>query len=320
MGIELITRNKYTNKMYYPVLGEGMQWTTERKGTCGKLTFKCLTSGLDLRRGNPVRVKMNDVGFFFGYCFTSEPDTDGWVNVTCYDQVRYLLNKGQLMYTNKTAADVIKMIANNLAIGLGYVANTSYVIDKRDEDNTTYLDMILTAISFETHHTGNLYCLYDDYGKLVLRNTSDLKVDYLIDLNSTQDLNYKATIDNDVYNKIVLAYDNKETGKRELYITQDSNNIWDWGVLQYYEKINTVIGAKNKADTLLKYYNREKRTLTVKNVIGDIRVRAGCKIPVSLDLGEVVLKNYMIVDKAVHNFNNNEHFMDLTLIGNDFTA
>ncbi|NFG22698.1 hydrolase [Clostridium botulinum] len=318
--VELITRNKYTNKMYYPVLGEGMQWTTERKGSCGKLTFKCLAEGLDLRRGNPVRTKLNDIGFFYGYCFTSAPDTDGWITVTCYDQIRYLLNKGQLMYTNKTASEVIKIIGNTLAINIGDIADTSYIIDKRDEDNATYLDMILTALSFETQSTGKLYCLYDDWGKLVLRNINDMQINHLIDVSSTQDLTYKATIDSNVYDKIVLAYDNKETGKRELYVTEDSKNIWDWGVLQYYKKINSVVGAKNKADTLLKYYNREKRTLVVKNVAGNIYVRAGCKIPVSLDLGDIVLKNYMIVDKAVHTFNNNEHFMDLTLIGHDFTS
>lgn len=318
--IELITRNKYTNKMYYPVLGEGMQWTTERKGACGKLTFKCLAKGLDLRRGNPVRAKINDVGFFYGYCFSSDPDTDGWITVTAYDQVRYLLNKGQLIYTNKTAGDVIKIICNTLALGMGDIAPTSSIIPKRDEDNTTYLDMILTALSFETQATGKLYCLYDDWGKIVLRDINDLKINCLVDFDSAQDLNYKITIDNNVYNKVVLAYDNKDTGKRELYVTEDSKNIWDWGVLQYYEKINNIEGAKNKADTLLKYYNREKRTLTVKNVLGDIRVRGGCKVPVSLDLGDIVLKNYMIVDKAVHTFNNSEHFMDLTLIGHDFSA
>lgn len=319
--IELITRNKYTDKMYYPVVGEGMQWTTERKGSCGKLTFKCLRDNvLDLRRGNPVRVKLDNIGFFWGYCFTCEPDTDGWMSVTCFDQIRYLLNKGQMIYTNKTTTEVVKMICNTLALSYGDIAETSYIIPKRDEDNTTYLDMILSALSFETQYTGKLYTLYDDFGKLVLRDINDLQVNCLVDFDSAQDLGYKITIDNDVYDKIVLAYDNKDTGKRELYVTEDSNNIWDWGVLQYYEKINSNIGAKNKADTLLKMYNREKRTLTVKNVKGDIRVRGGSKIPVSLDLGDIVLKNYMIVDKAVHNFNNNEHFMDLTLIGHNFTA
>ncbi|WP_321993880.1 XkdQ/YqbQ family protein [Clostridium butyricum] len=318
--IELITRNKYTNKMYYPVLGEGMQWTTERKGSCGKLTFKCLAEGLDLRRGNPIRTKINDVGFFYGYCFTSKPDNEGFITVTCYDQIRYLLNKGQLMYTNKTASEVIKIIGNTLAANMGDIADTSYIIDKRDEDNTTYLDMILTALSYETQYTGKKYCLYDDFGKLVLRDIYDLKVNSIININTIQDMDYTITIDNNVYDKVILAYDNKETGKRELYVAEDSKNIWDWGVLQYYEKINSVVGAKNKADILLKTYNRERRTLVIKNVPGDIRVRGGSLIPVSLNLGDVVLNNYMIVDKAVHNFNNNEHFMDLTLIGHDFIA
>ena len=39
------------------------------------------------------------------------------------------------------------------------------------------------------------------------------------------------------------------------------------------------------ADQLLEKYNRKTKKLSVKNAFGDIQVRAGCLIPVMLDLG-----------------------------------
>lgn len=43
-------------------------------------------------------------------------------------------------------------------------------------------------------------------------------------------------------------------------------------------------------------------------------------IPVSLNLGDIVANSYMMVEKAVHTFKENEHFMTLTLRGGEFIA
>ncbi|HBY2627509.1 TPA: C40 family peptidase, partial [Clostridioides difficile] len=72
-----------------------------------------------------------------------------------------------------------------------------------------------------------------------------------------------------------------------------------------------------KCDILLKLYNKKTKSLSLKNVLGDIRVRAGCLIPVFLDLGDIELQNYMLVEKVKHTFENNSHFMDLTLVDGD---
>lgn len=37
-----------------------------------------------------------------------------------------------------------------------------------------------------------------------------------------------------------------------------------WGVLQYYEELQTATGAAAKADALLKLYDQKTRKLTVK--------------------------------------------------------
>ena len=67
-------------------------------------------------------------------------------------------------------------------------------------------------------------------------------------------------------------------------------------------------------------YNKKTRTLEIKNAIGDVRVRGGSLIIVRLDLGDVKLENFMLVEKAKHTFKNGEHFMDLTLTGQNFVS
>lgn len=44
-------------------------------------------------------------------------------------------------------------------------------------------------------------------------------------------------------------------------------------MLQYYEKLDSNGNAKAMADALLDLYNTKTRTLRLKDVLGDIRVR-----------------------------------------------
>lgn len=45
-----------------------------------------------------------------------------------------------------------------------------------------------------------------------------------------------------------------------------------------------------------------------------------CSIVVKLNLGDVSLQNFMLVEKVKHNFKNELHTMDLTLRGGEFIA
>ena len=74
------------------------------------------------------------------------------------------------------------------------------------------------------------------------------------------------------------------------------------------------------ANSLLGLYNTKSRTLTVKNVLGDVRVRAGTLLPVVMDLGDMKISNYMLVEQAKHTFTDNSHFMDLKVRGNNFVT
>lgn len=317
--VELIIQNG--RKVYSPVLEDGIEWTTERKGVPGKLTFKILDDGnINVQEGNAVRFKYNGKNVFFGFIFQKKTDKSKEISITAYDQIRYLKNKDTYVYSNKTANEFIKTIADDFGLRTGSLINTTYRIANRIEEDKTLLDMIQNALDLTLQNTKQLFVLYDDFGKLTLNHIQNLRLNLLIDEETSEDYDYSSSIDSDTYNQIKLTYDNDETGKREVYISKDSSHINEWGILQYFEKIDEKTNGKVKADALLSLYNQKTKRLSIKNVLGDTRVHAGTSVVVRLTLNDVKIENFMLVEKVKHLFSNNEHFMDLDLKGGVFNG
>lgn len=312
--------------LFCPVAEEGIEWTTERRSTPGKLSFKILQNGSSsFSEGAPVRLKINDKNIFYGFVFSQKRNRDQIITITAYDQLRYLNNKDTYVYENKTASQFVKMIASDFSLQTGTIENTKYVIASRVEDNTSLFDMIENALDMTLQNKKQMFVLYDDFGRLTLKNISSMYVQnrgvyLMIDEETGENFDYTSSIDDDTYNKVKLTYDNEETGKREVYIAKDSKHINEWGVLQYFDTLSKSENGQAKADALLQLYNKKTRNLKIKKVIGDTRVRAGSMIMVNLNLGDVKLKNFMLVEKAKHTFKLDEHYMELTLRGGEFIA
>lgn len=319
MNVELLIQNG--NKVYIPVVEEGITWTTERKGSPGQLTFNVVKDDiLNFTEGNAVRLKVDNKNVFYGFVFVKKRDKDGIITVTAYDQLRYLKNKDTYVYTNKTAGELIQMIASDFNMQTGTIQNTGYKIASRVEDNVALFDMVQNTLDLTLQNKKEMFVLYDDFGKLTLKSIQSMYVNLLIDEETGENYSYTSSIDSDTYNKIKLVYDNEESGKRDVYIAQDSSNMNNWGVLQYFDTLQKGENGKAKADALLSLYNKKTRNLTISNALGDTRVRAGSMVVVQLNLGDVKLNNLMLVEKCKHKFNNDEHFMDLTLRGGEFVA
>ena len=318
-NVELIIQNG--TKAYLPIVEDSIEWTTERKGVPGKLTFKILNDGhINIQEGNAVRFKYDNKNIFFGFLFEKGTDKSKEVSITCYDQLRYLKNKDTYVYSNKTARAFIKMVADDFGLRCGNLIETSWTIANRVEENKTLFDMFQNALDITLQNTGELFVLYDDFGKLTLNHVQNMRIPLLIDEDTSEDYDYKSSIDNDVYNQIKLTYDNEKTGKREVYIVKDSNHINDWGILQYYESIDENTNGKSKANALLSLYNQKTKSLKIKNVLGDVRVRGGSSVVVRLTLMDVKIESFMIVEKVKHTFTNNLHLMDLELKGGVFNG
>jgi len=162
--------------------------------------------------------------------------------------------------------------------------------------------------------------MYDDFGKVTLKGLDNMRLNLLIDEETGENFDYTSSIDDQTYNKVKLTYDNEDTGTREVYIAQDSSNMNQWGVLQHFDTLQKGENGQAKADALLSLYNKKTRNLTIKNAFGDVRVRAGSMVVVILDLGDIKVKNLMLVEKCKHEFKENMHFMNLTLRGGEFIA
>lgn len=319
MEIELLIQNG--NTVYAPVTQDEIVWTTERKSSPGKLEFKVLKDNIiNYEEGNPISFKVNGNKVFYGFVFTKKREKDKIIKTTAYDQLRYLKNKSSYVYVDKRADELVRMIANDFQLNVGTLENTNYKIAKKSESNQALFDIILNALDETIQYKKEMYVLYDDFGQICLKNLERMKVGLIIDEETAQNFDYQSSIDTDTYNKIKLVYDNEKTGKREVYIAQDTSNMNKWGVLQYFDTIDEKTNGAVKAKTLLNLYNQKTRNLEIKNAIGDIRVRGGSLIIVNLDLGDVKLQNFMLVEKAKHTFKNGEHFMDLTLRGQDFIS
>lgn len=300
---------------------EPIVWETNRKNTPGKLTFDIVKDEiLGFYEGDAVRFDYDGKKIFFGFVFIKKRTSNRIISVTAYDQLRYFKNKDTYTYKNKTAAQVLQLLITDFRLQGGNIADTKHVIASRVEDNAELFSIMDNALAITTKNTGTLFVLYDDYGKLCLQDIKTLKLDILVDEESGETFEYTTSIDENTYNKIKLARENKETGKREIYIAQDSQHMNEWGVLQYTDKLDEGENGQVKANALLALYNQKTRKLHINKVFGDIRVRGGSTLGVQMYLGDLTVANFMMVETVKHSFYESDHRMDLKLIGGDFVA
>lgn len=304
------------DKLYFPVVQGGLLWSTERKSTPGSIKLSILRDdSMKIEEGCPIALVEDKLGVFHGFIFTIKESKDDLLEIIAYDQLRYLKNRDTYVYSNWSTGDLLKCIASDFRLKTGFVDNTGIKL-KIAEVDTELFDMLNNSIADTADITKVLYILYDDYGELCLRKSTDLILNVVIDSTSAEDYTFTRSIDESTYNSIKLAYANKKAGTREIFQVFDSNNIKKWGVLQYYEQVQNNNTAKDKVEKLLSMHNTPKRTLNLKNCFGDSRVRAGFSVLIPLFDAKGEQSFYpMMVESAKHTYNADAHFMDIKLTG-----
>lgn len=313
-NIELLIKGAQ-DKIYLPIVEDGITWETTRTGAPSKLTFTVIKdNNIAFSEGAKVQLKVNGTGIFIGFIFEKSRDKEHRIQCVAYDQLRYFKNKDTYIYTNKTASEVLQMVASDFNLTTGTVEDTAFRIAKRDEDNQTLFDIVLNALDITTANTKKKYILYDDFGKITLKGLENMKIDLLVDQDTAENFDYKTSIDSDTYNQIKIVKENDKTGKRDVYMAVDNNNIGRWGTLQYYEVLSDDSNPQNVVETLLKLKNRKTKELSVKGAFGDFRVRAGSLIPVILNLGDDDQNTYLLCDSVTHHISADHHSMDISFV------
>ena len=312
---EMVLTIQHNGTLFEPPVKEGVEIEWERTGSPGKLTFTVLkTEGVDFSEGDPVCFYYDKKPVFMGYVFKKSRDREQQIEVTCYDQIRYLKNKYTYIFENKTASQIISALCNDFNLSTGIMDNTGYVIPAISKENISALDIALDVLEETLLNTGNMFVLYDDFGKINVKNCANMMSTTLIYEQSAENFDYSSSIDDETYNNIVLYYKGDDN-TIQIFTASSEARIREWGTLRYFEEVDNPTSAQNKANALLNLYNKKTRELTIDGAFGDVTVRGGTLIPVKLNLGDINVNNYMLVEKVTHKFNKDHYTMDLTLEG-----
>lgn len=316
MQTELLIADKASGEIFEVSNAvESCQWTTNRTGQPGKFTFSVLKSpDLKMAEGDVVRFSVDGQLQFYGWIFTRSEDRWGEVSVTCYDRLRYLKANASYAFYAMTAGDIIRQIAGDLQLDVGAIADTGYKIPSLIKENQTCLDIIQAAIEQTLLNTGKVYVFYDDGTGLALQEPANMMSDTLLgDKSLVTDYTYSSDIDKQTYNSIKLVRPNEETGQADVYIQQDSDNIGQWGLLQYYEKVDSDLNEaqiKSQAAASLEYYNRVLKSLKLSS-LGIPGLRAGMMVYIKLDnAGDTGVAQWVLLEKVTHTWGNDKHEMD----------
>ena len=308
--------NKTVVKDYAPVLTKA-EYVTNRMDAAGKFSFTLIENkDMDIAEGSCIHVKVNNKEFFKGYVFSAERSRSKEVKYVAYDQLRYLKAKASYAFVAMSLEDIITKIAKDFGLKVGELDPTGYKFPSLIKENESCLDIIFDALAQTIIQTGKIFVFYDDFGKLTLKEAKAHRWNRMIGTgNGLSDYTYKRDIDKETYNRIKLARPNEDTGKADVYVYEDSDNIKQWGLLQYYDTVDEKLNAAQideMCQTYLKYYNRVWQSLTMKDIIGHPEVRAGWIIPVlisEIDVADV--QRFFLAEKVTHKFSNNVHTMDI---------
>ena len=300
--------------LYVPVTAGEVLLERFRAGAPGKLSFQVVKDDvISFHEGDRVVFSLGEKVVFSGFVFSKRRRFGEVIAVTAYDQLRYLKNRDTYIYERLSATQLVRQVAADWGISCGEIQHTRYSIPGRVENGRPLLDIIQTALDLTAEQTGRLFVLYDDGGELQLRHVQDLALDILIYEGSIGEFDYTSSIDRGTYTAVRLYQPEGaavEARRRDL--------VERWGMLRYFGRLGDGIDGGDTAQKILEQRGQKTRRLSILDAAGDVRVRGGTLLPVQLDLGDMVVEEFLMVERVTHRFSEGGHTMDMTLVGGEF--
>jgi len=316
MTYELIIAEKRTGKAWDAApLVQTASFTTSRTGSPGTFKFTVNAAfGLSFLEGDPVRFSVDGRLIFLGTVFTKSRDRWGVIQVTCYDQLRYLKASASYCFTGRTAGEIITEIAQDFQLKTGTLDHTGYAIPSLIREEKSCLDIISAAVEQTLLATGKLYTFFDDGGALSLREAGGMVAEGVVGTGSLlTDYTYQTDIDRQTYNSVKLSRPSEATGRADVFQVMDSANIGRWGLLQLYQTVDGAMNdaqAASQAQAMLQYHNRRFRTLKVQ-ALGLPGLRAGQMLMMDVEnLGDINLRRLVLLERVCHTFQSDLHTME----------
>lgn len=194
-----------------------------------KLSFRVFKDKvLNIEEGDLVNFKVNGKLVFVGYIFEKKRSKDNFIEVTAYDQCKYLKSEGYYVFDGKkTASELIKALAEDLAIKVGDITPTTYKIGYI-YDGKTYQDIILDMLKQTSIYSPAILVMKP------LKKQTDSNftgpngayyeqndIDYLTSHGYTQEAAIAELAKSDKYKK----QDEEMKERKPVYIAYDDNGL-----------------------------------------------------------------------------------------------
>jgi len=316
MNLEVYLQNSNDGTIYnISDITEEIQVSDSIDGEASKLTTilqQDPNNILQLSNGSIISFIVDGKGFFFGYVFKMGTDADNNYKITAYDQLRYFKNNDIMTTKNQTASNIFANICQNNNMKYYIKTPTSYVPEPYVHDKKTLYTIVKRGMDLASIYDKKKYFIKDNFGTLTWSELQAEKTNVILGDNSlVNSYTYEKSIDSDVYNQVKMYRDNETTGKRDIWIVKDSNNIKKWGLLQFLEKADdndNSAQVKQKAENYLKKYNAEVETLKMQSD-GIIELTAGKGI--KFELAKLNISKWMWIKNSTHTFTKYSHTMEL---------
>ncbi len=287
-----------------------IRWITHRVGKPASLRAELPKLDAVPTMGQPVSLTNDEKTLFRGFLFeaTHTPERRA---IVAYDQLRYLMFKDSYLFEQKTADQIVALIAKDMGLSLGELAPTRQPVDLAIEDKKL-IDIIDQALQMTFEQTGVRYTLWDEDGKLTLTERGSLDSHLLVGPDSLLTGYLQAeSIDRDTYNRIKLAQKDRKKGLRTVVVDADGESAADWGTLQYYDRVDeklTHAQVLAQARQILNEKNRSTHSLHI-SAVGHPALRAGVNLAAQLD----GVPAAYVIERAVHTWQGPRYEMALDL-------
>lgn len=316
MKLNLYLQNSSTGTIYdISDLATTIKVTKNIEGNAGQLTVtlqKDPNNLLQVANGSIISFIADGKGIFFGYIFKIGVDAQKTYKITAYDQLRYFKNSEVYVTKDLTASEIFAKVCYDNELKYLVKTPSSYIPSAYLHDNKTLYEICNRGRKLANIYEKKQFYITDEFGILTW---SELRSEFtnviLGEKSLLTDYQYEKGIDDDTYNQIKIYRENQDTGKRDVWIAKDSNNIKKWGKLQLLEKAednDTTASIQERLLNYLKVKNREQETLKL-NALGVNELQAGKGFTFILDSENISQKMWIV--SSTHNYNKHTHTMEL---------
>lgn len=312
--IQIMFQNNLTGDMWdlAPVT-KSFKLSSKRRGTPAKLELELLHD-MAFPEGSRIAIRTASHKMFYGMLFNEKRRKNKNRTLIFFDQKKYLLRKETYVLRNRTLADVVTTIAKDFELQTGKLVapNVKLPVLLKEEKNA--LDIIEECIDDILVQTGELTVFWDDFGELRLDFPKNMSLLTILGENSIiTDYEFEKSIE-DSANIVKLLHENRDSGQRTLYHFKDSENIGLWGKLQHFQVVDENANdaqIREMGRMLMSLKNKPKETVKLSFSVGDFEFRSGRAVYV--DLAEIKLKGWYLLDSVTHNVTGASHTMEIEL-------